>query len=46
MDFSLWTEVALVSILFLLGHIYLGHFEEKTPSWRKVLNYMLNLVLV
>ncbi|RIW13627.1 hypothetical protein D0X99_15395 [Algoriphagus lacus] len=46
LDSSLWTEVALVSILFLLGNIYLGHFEEKTPKWRKVLKYVLTLVLV
>ncbi|MBC6366700.1 hypothetical protein [Algoriphagus sp. AK58] len=43
---SLWPEVALVSILFLFGHIFLGHFEEKTPKWRKVLKYFLTLILV
>lgn len=46
MNESLCTEIALVSILFLLGHIFLGHFEERTPKWKKVLKYALTLALV
>lgn len=33
---TLWFEVALVSTLVALGHILLGHFEVKTPKWRKI----------
>jgi hypothetical protein len=43
---SLWLEVAIVSIIFLFGHIILGHFEEKTPKWRKVLKFFGALGLV
>ncbi len=46
LDSPLWTEIALVSILFLLGHIYLGHFEEKSPKWKKLLKYVVTLILV
>lgn len=46
LDSPLWTEIALVSILFLLGHIFLGHFEEKSPKRKKLLKYVLTLVLV
>jgi hypothetical protein len=34
---SLWLEVAVVTGIFALGHIFFGHFEERTPRWRKVL---------
>jgi len=43
---TLWFEVALVSILLLLGHIFLGHFEERSPKWRKLLKYLLTLAIV
>jgi hypothetical protein len=46
MNESLWTEVAVVSIFFLLGHIFLGHFEEKSPKWKKLLKYVVTLILV
>lgn len=43
---SLWLEIALVTILFLLGHIFLGHFEERTSKWRKLFKYILTLVII
>lgn len=43
---TLWFEVAVVSIFFLLGHIYFGHFEERSPKWRKVAKYIATLVIV
>jgi ABC-type Na+ efflux pump permease subunit len=43
---TLWFEVAIVSIVIALGHIALGHFEERTPRWRKLLKYVLALGLV
>jgi len=38
---SLWFEVAMVSILFAIGNIVFGHFEERTPKWRRVGKYVL-----
>lgn len=43
---SLWLEVSIVTIFFLFGHIYFGHFEERSPKWRKVVKYILTLVIV
>lgn len=42
---TLWFEVALLSTLVALGHILLGHFEEKTPKWRKIVKLFLALGL-
>lgn len=43
---SLWFEVSFVTFFFLLGHIYFGHFEERSPKWRKLLKYFVTLVIV
>ncbi|MBK7230870.1 MAG: hypothetical protein IPH93_01000 [Saprospiraceae bacterium] len=43
---SLWFEVSIVSITIALGHILLGHFEERTPKSRKLLKYIMTLVIV
>ncbi|MFZ2900645.1 MAG: hypothetical protein WA004_18580 [Saprospiraceae bacterium] len=43
---SLWLEIAVVSIVILLGHIFLGHFEERSPKWRKLLKYLIALALI
>lgn len=43
---SLWLEIAVVSIIFALGNILMGHFEERTPKIRRVGKYLLMLVLV
>ena len=43
---SLWFEVSIVTIFFLLGHIFLGHFEERSPAWRKLLKYFITVVIV
>ncbi len=29
---SLWIEVAVMSSFLLTGHIFMGHFEERTPK--------------
>lgn len=40
-------EFILVSnLFFLLGHIFLGRFEEKTPVWRKLTNYFIFVILI
>ena len=33
---TLWFEVAVMATVIALGHSLLGHFEERTPKWRKV----------
>ena len=43
---SLWFEIALVSIIFAIGNIVFGHFEEQTPRWRRVSKYVLILLLI
>ena len=43
---SLWFEISLVSILLLLGGIFLGHFEERTSPWRKLAKYVATLIIV
>lgn len=42
---SLWFEVAVVTTLLLLGHILMGHFEERSPKWRKLLKAILTLLI-
>jgi len=32
---SLWFEVAIVSIIYAVGNIVFGHFEERTPKFRR-----------
>ena len=43
---SLWFEIAIVSIIYALGNILMGHFEEKTPKIRRVGKYILSLILI
>ena len=43
---SLWFEVSIVTFFFLLGHIFMGHFEERSPAWRKLLKYVLTLGII
>lgn len=43
---SLWFEIAIVSIIYALGNILLGHFEEQTPKIRRVSKYLMTLLIV
>ncbi|WP_128548838.1 hypothetical protein [Larkinella soli] len=43
---SLWFEVAIVSIVFAIGNMTMGHFEERTPKLRRVGKYLLILTLI
>ena len=43
---TIWVDITVVTVCFLLGHIFLGHFEERSPKWRKVLKYILTLGIV
>ena len=43
---SLWFEVAVVSAIFAVGNMLMGHFEERTPKLRRVAKYILVTALI
>lgn len=43
---SLWFEIAIVSIIYAIGNMVMGHFEERTPKVRRVGKYVLTLVII
>ncbi len=43
---SLWFEVAIVSMIYALGNILMGHFEEQTPKIKRVGKYILTILVV
>jgi hypothetical protein len=43
---SLWFEIAIVSIIYALGNILMGHFEEQTPKIRRVGKYLMSILIV
>src|SRR5258706_10822878 len=43
---SLWFEIAIVSIIYALGNITFGQFEEQTPKWRRAGKYILTLIII
>ena len=43
---SLWFEVSIVSIIYALGNILMGHFQEHTPKIRSVGKYHLTIIMI
>ncbi|MBD2699356.1 hypothetical protein IC229_01820 [Spirosoma sp. BT702] len=43
---SLWFEVGIVSIIFAVGNMTMGHFEEQTPKIRRIGKYLFILLLI
>ena len=43
---SLWFEIAIVSIVFAIGNMVMGQFEEQMPKIRRVGKYLLILLIV
>ena len=43
---TLWFEVSIVTFFFLIGNIFLGHFEERSPKWRKLVKYIVTLIII
>ena len=41
----MWFEIAIVSMIFAVGNILFGHFEEGTPKWRRLLKTVLVMAL-
>ena len=42
----MWMAVAITAIIFAIGNILFGQFEERTPKWRRVTKVFLVLGLV
>jgi len=42
----MWMAVAITAIIFAIGNILFGHFEERTPKWRRVTKVFLVLGFV
>ena len=38
---NVWIDIAVMASLFAVGNILFGHFEERTPKWRRVLKFFL-----
>ena len=43
---SLWLEIAVVSMIYAIGNMVMGHFEERTPKLRRVAKYLLTLIII
>jgi hypothetical protein len=43
---SLWFEISIVTFFFLAGNIFMGHFEERSPNWRKFVKYIITLAII
>ena len=43
---TLWFEVSIVTLFYLIGNIVFGHFEERSPKWRKFVKYIVTLAII
>jgi hypothetical protein len=43
---NVWIDIAVMASLFAIGNILFGHFEERTPKWRRVLKFFLMTGLI
>lgn len=41
-----WFDVAIAAFLLMLGHLYLGRFEEHRPRWRRLAKSLLGVLMV
>jgi len=39
----MWMAVAITAIIFTIGNILFGHFNEGTPKWKRVTKVVLVL---
>jgi hypothetical protein len=37
----MWMEVAVVTTIFAVGNILMGHWEAETPKWRRLLKFFV-----
>lgn len=38
---NIWIDVAVMAAMFAIGNILFGHFEERTPKWRRILKFFI-----
>jgi hypothetical protein len=43
---TIWFDVTVVAIVLLLGHITFGHFEERSPKWKKLLKVIITFAIM
>ena len=43
---TIWFEVSVVTLFYLIGNIVFGHFEERSPKWRKFAKYIVTLAII
>jgi hypothetical protein len=43
---TMWMAIAITAIIFAVGNILLGHFNEGIPKWKRVAKVVLVLALV
>lgn len=43
---SIWFDISIVAFVLVLGHIAFGHFEERSPRWRKLLKTIITFALM
>lgn len=43
---NIWIDVAVIASMFAIGNILFGHFEERTPKWRRVLKFFIMTGLI
>ncbi|MGH7679557.1 MAG: hypothetical protein ACRENU_13895 [Gemmatimonadaceae bacterium] len=41
-----WFDVAVITTLLMLGHLFFGRFTEHQPRWRKLLKSVVGIVLI
>jgi hypothetical protein len=41
-----WFEISIVTFFFLVGNIFLGHFEERSPRLKKLIKYFITLTVI
>jgi small-conductance mechanosensitive channel len=41
----MWFEIAVIAIIFAVGNILFGHFEEQTPKWRRLLKMAIVMLV-
>ena len=42
----MWQELAIISTMVVIGTILFGHFEERTPKWRRLLKFVTYTTLL
>jgi hypothetical protein len=38
---NIWIDVAVIAMMIAVGNILFGHFEERTPKWRRILKLFI-----